>query len=373
MLTVKDLLEKAEGLAESNRDYTVPMEVLSFVEDGDDVDKLFVPGEMLTGEVYGVNRHAFFQMTDRLGARAGAGFLRDEMGRYPGAIAYNMNRLLGDEARTTLQRPAGPKMGFVRTRGGDTVRAFLSDQYQAYDIHQVLRLVDKAIGDVPHKILRPYQDGDEISARIVLDRDMNDGTKRGVLFRSSDIGTGPIGFFPFVEILVCTNGLTRTYFDKDEELAFQPKIAHRWITEAQMEMTVAAAIVGALKLSTQIVDDLAIAARRALPSIEDVMAGMVKATVEKELQDQVLYAAGRGTTDGTVAGLVQGLTYAAHAVEDLNPNTVDVLESLGGTLLRRNAQLGENASDDVLIRSFFQVADPRKSLVEAFLMGREAD
>lgn len=129
------------------------------------------------------------------------------------------NRLL-DEDKTLLAQNvnrwlhSNPVNRMVRTLDG-TARAFLSDKYQRIDNEEIAGVVLPVLLDQP---------GVEIRSSAITERRMyikatfatmelevkkGDIVRAGVSISNSEVGMGAVNISPFIERLICTNGMVR--------------------------------------------------------------------------------------------------------------------------------------------------------------------
>lgn len=120
----------------------------------------------------------------------------------PGLLATNVNKWLHQE----------PEQRMIRTLDG-TARAFLSDKYQRIENEEIAEMVLPALLE---------QEGVKIASCAITEQRMyikavfthiraevsvGDVVQSGVSISNSEVGMGAVNIEPFVERLVCTNGM----------------------------------------------------------------------------------------------------------------------------------------------------------------------
>lgn len=188
-------LERQKG---AKRDYVANTRALNFTAPAKDEMRLEVRG---TGEPQAVTRHAATQIATRLGIPQ----------KYFDRMAAEHPRLLEQNVNGWFQ--AKPERRMVRTMDGNT-RAFLSDRYR--------RLDNAELAEAVLPVLLEGQAGVEIvscevtetrlylkyvTSRLTGEVRPGDVVRAGGMVTNSEVGSGSLKVQPFVERLVCTNGM----------------------------------------------------------------------------------------------------------------------------------------------------------------------
>lgn len=151
-----------------------------------------------------------------------SGLAHDQLGQFLDIPAKFYDRLhrafpeLLDHNVTTLLQAANAKR-MVRTLDG-RARAFLSDRYRRMDNWQLLAAVVPTFaerGDLQYASLEVTES--RLYVKVVTDQltaevKKGDVVRGGVCVRNSEVGLGRLTVEPFLERLICTNGMTVTEY-----------------------------------------------------------------------------------------------------------------------------------------------------------------
>lgn len=207
-LTLTEMAAELQRQNDVKVDYLAPTNKIHFVTDpaldGSELDLLGTDAGGLK-----VNDIAHQQIGGRLGIpRNYYNRLRTEL---PVLLDENVNRLLH-------HNPKGgeyPKW-MVRTLDG-TARAVLSDAYRRLDNFEIANAVIPILGELPGVQVRSTDLTDthmhikavtNIEGEVKGSRQVNDIVRAGVYIGNSEVGYGSVTVYPFVERLVCLNGMT---------------------------------------------------------------------------------------------------------------------------------------------------------------------
>lgn len=368
-------------------------EVIGIDDDGNPIHKndvhLAVPQTPIEQMYRGsttlpMSRSAFRNLMYRAGMANGWKFLRDSATpRFPGETSDLINGLIGHKDFNTNKR--GPKKVMVRSRGkiesieGDEAmhRALFSNQYSILDMLAVSRIVQQhtdnfaQMGDmgelmqgmknkfgvdvtitgqggsghgIGHTLERVHVTPDEMSFRVKLGitfhtEEMGD-FNTGLYVGTDEIGVRSVHLLSYIWRQVCSNGMVASYERKEitdmrQNEKWAPIIYHRWDDSAGLEYQAHKAIKYALMAGSELVVKAREAAIHALPDTNDILSQMLLNVLPKDQKDEGLMVGSVGMEGHkSVMGLVNGVTSVAH-MDGLNQGTVDELESLGGTMLRR--------------------------------------
>lgn len=324
-LTIDDLLTKNAEYDAFKRDYEIPSTHLWLDHTG--VFGLS-DGERRIVTLAHIEDGALKQMC----ARYGNAFMG-------GAIPFQYARSLIDQHpdlyRHILDNHARDygKNIFLRTYA-DGIRAVMSDRFTHIDNKDVLGMLktyldDKGGGN--YTLVRPYIGRDGMNVRIMVKSVMPPDTDSpyglGCVIRTGEIGNTSPQVLPFIQRHSCTNstvwvdgGITlRQQGQRDSKL-----------------MVIAGAIGEAIQSSVNVVKRMLAARYEALPTLASVIGNICE---EEGWGEEVKFGIIQGTErQDTVAGLVNGLTAAAHHPE-LDAETAISMEMLGGKLLMEPAYI----------------------------------
>lgn len=193
-----------------------------------------------------LNDHAFNQLQSRLDG-PGVRWLGNDAKCPADLRATIMNALI--EARDNMR--------FLLRQKDDAFRAVLSDQYTPFDHHQLVGLVADAVEQMPSEFVNSAkvhraEVGDELRAWVLFPaitfgpdpRGQNGGLHPAIYLRNSEIGTASVRVHGGTFRAFCSNG---TIYGWETGEAF--RISHRFLSVNTMRLTIADAVVAALKMS----------------------------------------------------------------------------------------------------------------------------
>ncbi|MCB0021028.1 MAG: hypothetical protein KDE09_24700 [Anaerolineales bacterium] len=220
------------------------------------------------------------------------------------------------------QLPAD-KQWLIRSYAG-RARAVLSDQYSIVNNSTVLQTIQELLANVDFELVRPYLDVDQLHLKLTTNQTHDGNYRIGCYVSNNEIGGGAIIVAPFVQRTICTNsiihvdgGVRRAHF------RLQPGFLRALLKHE---------IGSALQASSQMLDNIVAAEAENIPDIGDIVADIGK---RKGFSNQIQADILMGTEGArTRMGLVNGLSFAAHASEDLPVETRLGLEILAGALLQ---------------------------------------
>lgn len=191
-----ELAERVDALSKAKRDWKVPTTKLRMTQDAE----LRVDG----GDAMRVDTHAHRQIGTRLGIPAA--YYDKMLSDAPDLLAHNVNTWFD----------TAPEVRMVRSLEG-RVRAFLSDRYQRIDNEHILR----SMMPVLEEVARDHPDL-KLASCALTDAKMylkftcesvqgevrvGDICEAGFECRNGEIGNSRFEVAPFVNRLVCTNGM----------------------------------------------------------------------------------------------------------------------------------------------------------------------
>lgn len=309
-----------------------------------------------------VTDHAFGQLFQRTtGSSDGRKLLLRMRSERPNDIglANTMNAFMHDCRYTTDKRNGKPKSVLIRGYESQA-RAFFSPYYTIFDnsniINATLNYLNKS-GYGGRLSYTSHLDKDGMVLKIALEgveMPTSDGEYGlGFMLKASSIGRSSIYVLPMVKRTACDNSLIVQYDDKEMKLFNVPsRIRH---TGGQHELTylVTKSLAWAIERSTEIPQFMIDAAMKEIPNAASVISGIMD-KVNKAARKQALLTAFQGAEgSNTVAGIVNAVTFAAHAAPDLSPDERVELETWGGTVLRNTHEMTDS---NQIVNEFFRVA-----------------
>ena len=219
-----------------------------------------------------------------------------------------------------------------------SVRAFMSDKYTHIDNRDVLPMLEKFINDKAggqYELVRPYVGRDEMNVRIMF-RDVSpEGGKDGnygigVVVRTGEIGNVSPAVLPFIQRHACENS---TVWQEGGTVIKQAG------NRDYKLMQLLGAIGSALGGSAELLEKMMATRYVELPSIDSIITGLA---AKFDWGSEMTYAVSAGTENSrTLFGLVNGLTYAAHAVNMPAQQALE-MEMLGGKMATSTASFAKS-------------------------------
>jgi len=327
---LSDLLAYAEELAQEKADYK-----------GKPTEFTFTPDGLLTsaprGDMFGyamspasLTDHALKQACSKLGraydlASLPADYMRALQNAAPNTFAENMN--------AAIQRLPGTNGWTVRTYQ-DQARAVLSDEYLVFDNKDMLSLLNTVLESdgTTHRIsTRSFVTVNNMVADVLFKDietgrgDGNGGFQLGVRIRNGEIGDWQGGVYPIVKRTSCDNSIAVD----DRAMSFTFKHFGR-NTAATKRVMLKGAIGEILPFSVNIVEKLLEAEEAELPKFADIVNGLGFKHGWSESFVGSVFAGSEARY--TLAGLVNGITFAAHT-QAPTPESMTDMEFLAGALL----------------------------------------
>lgn len=212
----------------------------------------------------------------------------------------------------------------------DQARAVLSNRFVVIDNKLLLEGLESAIdylnirgngGD--WRIIRAYHDENGVLMRLLRrDTGPNGNYGIGAMVRNSEVGRANVEVLPFIQRHSCENSTII-----DDEAAFTSQ--HRG-DQGYIRDRLVSALQQAFKLSTEWFEKFMEAETEFIDGFDDVLKGMA---AKYNWSDTVKTKVALGTENSqTRAGLVNGITYAAHTAF-ADPEEQLAMEKLGGAVL----------------------------------------
>lgn len=333
--TIEGILETAEGIANNTYDYHIKhRDGLSFAEGNG--------GKMPVMVIQDTMGHQAFPMTDRA--------IRNVLSRYQMPSGY-FSKLPAELTVPHLEhwrKTTSNRNGwFIRAYGAESqgqpvqVRAALSGGYAKIDNRDILQSVCNVMqqgGVQNYTLVRPHLSVNEMSLTVLvrdLDPIANDENLSrkergnfgfGFKVTNSEVGTGSFRIGSVVQRTSCTNSIT-----------FQSggTFTHRHYgyaaSKAFQAATIAEYIGGALQFGTDQIERLVSAESVHIPNISKVVADICdKHKIPKGHVPTVI----RGMEGGNnLLAVVNGFSYAAHAVPQIDIDTSSYYSDLAGEFL----------------------------------------
>ncbi|MGB1250608.1 MAG: hypothetical protein ACPG8W_08365 [Candidatus Promineifilaceae bacterium] len=222
------------------------------------------------------------------------------------------------------------KNWFVRLYEGNA-RAVLSERYAPIPNGDVLEVAQETMrsSSLEYTLIRPFVSADaiHIKVRAADTREDHEGGNYGIGFYVSndEIGGGSLVCTPFLQRHSCTNSIIMQKSD------FALKMRHAYYSKGEMRLALKGAMARSLKLSVAMIDDLAAAEEKHIPDFGDIVTRLAKKHgLKTEIKDNVLVGS-EGMTNQ--AGIIHGLSYAAHATPDISQDARIDLEKMAGAVL----------------------------------------
>jgi len=211
---LNELVQELERQKQTRKDLVVPSDALklginSFQQDGNTDVFMSVPSlEGTVNEKYGLTEFAHRQIATKTGIpQAYYDKMRTDRKEL---LTENVNSWLPDKEKR-----------LIRILDGN-VRAMLSDRYRIIDNHDVVFMVLEEMKKIQNTGIGVQVDecslteqhlymkitSPDLSGRVFHFRNREDETVRGgIVISNSEVGAGAFRVEPFIEVLVCSNGL----------------------------------------------------------------------------------------------------------------------------------------------------------------------
>lgn len=333
-----DLLDHANELKQYKADYRHNAREFKFLPDGSMTNSpeqtgLFAAASMTPGKL---TEWALKQAFEKLGKAYNLSSIGSEHMKAleqvdPALFATNMNAAvnrLDEKEGWTVRTYTDPKTNETN------VRAVLSSQYLIIDNNDMLDLLNQVLtrNGTPHRIgTRSFVTSDNMSVDIMFAEvntglgNGNDSFERGVRIRNGEIGDWTGGVYPVIKRRSCDNSIAVD----DRAMSFRFK-HHGKNTLEFKRVQMHTAIGEILPFTFNVIEELVRAEEEALPNLSSVVLGMAEKYGWSESVIGAVYAGTEARQ--SVAGLVNGITYAAHT-QQLAPETMSEMEFLGGAIL----------------------------------------
>ena len=209
-LTASELCQKLDQQLETKVDYLVSTKNLYFMNDADHMWR--ADGEPIENsfslafeteddrKVFGINEIAHGQISARLQIPK----------KYYDRMREDSPNLLRENVRHWFENESERRM--IRTLGGDTARAFLSEKYRPldnWDLAQAVipQLIEHKAEIVSCDITESKMYIKAINYRSQGEVEVGQPVASGVIVSNSEVGQGALFVAPYFERLICKNGM----------------------------------------------------------------------------------------------------------------------------------------------------------------------
>lgn len=350
-------IEKSRAYDADKADIIFPMRTLSFSEQ----NKLVAPDSNVIWGLrdYELTNRAFNQLAGRIGA----GSMKNMtiFGEYPWAYETTIGAACRDGKYHNLQR-GGEKQIMART-GEDGVRAIFSDKYSVFDNTEVIESVHKTLRDMGidenAKVLTSSNVTPDTMVMKVLYPDKG-GLWRGFTVINSENGSYSLKVMSHVLRTSCTNSLIAGSLGEEGTTT----VRKAYKEKAEFKYLMAQQITIALNMSSKVVTRLAEVAYEELTDPAGAMVNALKAQFGNKAYEQHLGDAMYGMEQsGSLGGVINGLTYLAHAGKDLTEQQRIETELLAGEILNMSL----TNSGDEIAGHFFALANRARISEDEFV------
>jgi len=212
-------------------------------------------------------------------------------------------------------------------RGYDAgARAVVSEGFTTIANTELLEILDGVVDQNPtadFRAVRSSVSPDDLNIRTIW-KDTGGGNYGiGVYIGNGEIGNRRLRIYPLIQRHSCENSII---IEHDKGIEF----VHRGnkITKMVLVKSVIAELFG---VAAEVLEKMIEAESQQIPDFADVLGGLA---IKYGWDDSTRTAVTLGTEgQQTRAGIVNGVTYAAHTVEKFTPNETADMEILGGRLL----------------------------------------
>lgn len=248
-------------------------------------------------------------------------------------IPVKYYRRLPDELKATVANYDIGRMNghsYLLRGKGDWIRAFLSNEYVAYNNSEIATTVESLLskGDVSIKSF--VLEETNLFLKIISEEiwDMESGLKAGIMIGNSEVGMGSVSVEPFVFRKPCTNDLIVS-----QEKSFRH--AHIHLTEYEMTRRMAEAVSEGFRLASSVLTAFLKTREEPMEDPVETIRKIAEARkFSQKLTDEVV-SSYLVEPEGNRFGLINAFTNAA---QKLGPLQRIEMERFAGTLLESPLQ-----------------------------------
>lgn len=221
------------------------------------------------------------------------------------------------------------KVWKLRTYQND-VRAVMSEHYRPVGNTEMLRhILDLVPNDFAYKLVRPFVDPDTLYIKMTFADDDSGNYAVGAAFVNGEVGNHQLKVLPFVQRHACTNSIVYTNGGWSHK--------HYGVTRAWLVGSIKQMIGNVFDLGADLLERVVQAEMEQIPDVAETIKAICK---KRGLKPHVQNAAIAGSEyRHTRMGVVNGLSFAAHAAEGLTVSERMDLESLSGAILAEDGDL----------------------------------
>lgn len=336
-MQLSEMMDTALTLKQSKADYIQPAQEFTFLPNGaltntSDSTGLFAGASMAPGFL---TKHAREQAYDKLAKayKLDGKTLSSLKSPHMEAIAEVEPDLFAINMNRAIARMPEKSTWTVRTFENE-VRAVLSKDYLIIDNDEMLGMLNDILTtqQAVHRIsTRSFINPDNMSVDVLFKDiytgkgDGNGGFSLGVRVMNGETGKWKGGVYPIIKRHSCDNSITTDNRDLCYEFRHSGQN-----TAAAKRVLIAEAIGRILPFAAELVNGLIEAEEQQLPRFNDIVEGLSIKYGWGESITHTVFAGSEGKQ--SVAGIVNGLTFAAHKGTD-NPEKRVEMETAGGNIL----------------------------------------
>lgn len=311
-MNLHSLVEKSEAMDLTKSDYLATATAVSY--EGDqcamivpDEGGIFGPGSAVS---LGLKERSLSQLCDKLGPPQAAYMTKCP----PQLRANNLNYW-------QQQVKHGTKW-LIRGNGG-WARAVLSEGYSPISNTKILQIVAELMQHVEHKLVSPYLDPDTLHLKITVADSKGGNYAIGAYVGNGEVGNKSVRVTPFIQRHSCSNSIIYT------DGAFVQR--HYRVTEAFVFGAVKEKLGQAFELSVGLIEKMVRAETELLPDLAQVVDSLCGVRKYNDEVKTRILAGSEGLFSR--AGLIHGLSYAAHATPGIDARLRQDLEEQAGAVL----------------------------------------
>lgn len=361
MKGLKALQKQSATFDKKKQDFSGQAEQFEFAVKGKNVGSLRLPiiedtpfGKSLSkSKPFGFTDHAFGQMLGRFssvffpngGTMDSADWRRIQQ-MFPKQFAEMGNELL--DAYSKRQGSRETTSLYARVYDGD-IRALFTSKYAAVDntdmLNALLQIIEPSFEKMPgmrlvHSTVTPHALNVQVVFRKVTPnesgyKDLPDGRNGygiGIAIRNNEIGQGGIEVLPMLWRTSCLNSMT---IRDDDRARFVRHVGNKLGVMTLLK----ASMTEILQISGEMLELFFQSEYDALPDLADIVHGMSKAYGWKEPFKNAVLIGTEGRS--TRAGLINGVSYAAHAASESLEEQQNASDLAGAILVSPQSIFGK--------------------------------
>jgi len=307
-MNIESYIERSKEFDSKKADFIADVKDIVF-DEGATLSRIIVPDDLWNANIaLPLTEWSLQQACEKLGPPP-MGYMRQCP---PDLIAYNLNYWVAKNHKD--------RAWMVRSYGEDC-RAIVSAQYIPVMNTFVLETARDYLEGVDYKIAAPFVSPDDLHINFMY-KDFNGGSYRaGVHLDNGETGKTLLRIAPSIQVTACTNSIHWTKGGVEQK--------HYHTTLGFMKGLLKENLGQLFNVSIEMVEAAVAAEVERIPEVGDVISQICK---EKGYSEDIERNALLGTEgEKTLMGLVNGFTYAAHELDDVDKALE--LENLGGAIL----------------------------------------